>query len=268
MNICWIGRTLHALREKYKKTELEVQPVKYFLIRGYDEFHDGDEWIGIYDSLPKLKRAYEEAVWKLKNEQMKLGDRDNWTAIHEKVMIHTFNQATEKWRYDIPYEILFPKKEESEYEEYKTVQYIVDHPDMFVFKQQGIRCGKYGDYVYDSRILKRNRPMDEVIPVKFRVKHTYEIFEEMGVWWGGWNDCPDWRTMRDKAQEWYVKYNAELKEISHDTLVFACRKLSKEEVDALWDDICRFAPDSSGIADEEVIKKRLWLNREFVLWWD
>lgn len=27
--------------------ELESEPTHYFLMRGYDECHDGDEWIGI-----------------------------------------------------------------------------------------------------------------------------------------------------------------------------------------------------------------------------
>ncbi|MDE5933334.1 MAG: hypothetical protein K2H40_12775, partial [Lachnospiraceae bacterium] len=162
----------------------EAQPVSYFLMRGYGEYHDRDEWIGIYDSLPKLKHAHEEAVQKLENEHKESGDSDNRTVIHEKVIINTFNQNTGKWCYDIPYEMLFPKKEESEYEEYKTVQYIVDHPDMFVFKQQCIQRGRYGDYVCDYQMLKKHRPVDEVMPVKFRVENTYEIFEEMGVWWG------------------------------------------------------------------------------------
>lgn len=251
------------------KTELEVRSVRYFLMRGYDECHDGDEWIGIYDSLPELKQAYEDAVKKLEDEHRIFDDNHNWTAIHEKVMIHSFNQDTGRWCHDIPYEILFPQKAAPEYEQsYKTVQYTLDHPDMFVFKQQCIRRGGYGDYVCDSQMLKRYKPVDEVIPVKFRVSHSFDIFEEMGAWWGGWNDCPDWRTMRDKAQEWYVKYGAELKAISHDTLVFVCRKLSEEEVDILWDDISQFAPNSRDIADEDVIKKRLRLNNEFTLWWD
>lgn len=248
--------------------ELEAQSVSYFLMRGYDECHDEGEWIGIYDSLPKLKYAYKEAVQKLENEHKESGDSDNRIATHEKVMINIFNQGTGEWCYDIPYEILFPKKEESECEEYKTVQYIIDHPKMFEFKQQYMRRGRYGDYVCDSQMLKTHRPVDEVVPVKFRVRNAYEIFEDMGVWWGGWNGCPDWRTMRDKAQEWYVKYGAELKEISHDTLVFVCRKLSEDEVAVLWDDICQFAPNSRDIADENAIKERLWLDSEFTLWWD
>ncbi len=86
----------------------EAQSVSYFLIRGYDEFHDGDEWIGIYDNLSQLKRAYETAVRELEKEHQNFDDGDNWTARHEKIMINIFNKRTGKWRYDIPYEILFP----------------------------------------------------------------------------------------------------------------------------------------------------------------
>lgn len=159
-------------------------------------------------------------------------------------------------------------KTESKCGEYKTVQYVMDHPQMFMFKQQYMRRGRYGEYICDSQMLKIHRPEEDVIPVKFRVKNTYEIFEQMNVWWGGWNDCPNWHTMRDKAKAWYAEYGAELKEISHDTLVFVCRKLSEEEVDVLWDDICQFAPNSRDIADEDTIKERLLRNSEFILWWD
>ena len=247
--------------------ELKAQPVSYFLMRVYDECHDRDEWIGIYDSLPKLKHAYENVVQGLEKEHEKY-EGNNRTVTHEKVMINTFNKASGKWCYDVPYEILFPKKDEPESEEYKTVQYIIDHPEMYMFKQQYIFQGRYGNYICDSQTFKTIRPADEIIQVRFRAKNTYEIFEILGNWRGGWNDCPDWRTMRDKAQEWYIEYGAELKEMAHDTLVFVCRKLSEEEADILWDDICRFAPNSRDIADEDAIKERLWLNSEFTLWWD
>lgn len=247
--------------------ELEAQPVSYFLIRGYDEFHDGDEWIGIYDSIPELEHAYKEAVQKLEKEHI---NSDSRAVANKKVMINAFNKATGKWCYDIPYEMLFPEKAESKCEEYKTVCYVMDHPEMIMFKQQCIQRGRYGDYIYDSQILKLDRhyrTTDEAIPVKFKVKNTYEIFEKMGVWWGGWNECPDWRTMRDKAQEWHTKYGAELKEISHDTVVFVCRELSKEEVDVLWNDICQFAPNSANITSNNAFKEGLSLN-PFTLWWD
>ena len=49
--------------------ELESEPIHYFLMRGYEEFHDGDEWIGIYDSLAQLKSAYKASVQALERVQ-------------------------------------------------------------------------------------------------------------------------------------------------------------------------------------------------------
>ncbi len=108
--------------------------------------------------------------------------------------------------------------------------------------------------------------MDESISVQFHVQHIHEIFEMMGQWWGDWNDCPDYKTMGNKAQEWQEKYGAELMEISHDKLIFQCRCLSEDEADALWKDICQIAPNSQDIKENG--KKKILESSEFALWWD
>ena len=87
--------------------ELDSSPTYYFLVRGYDEFHDGDEWIGIYDSLTQVQGAYRDAVQVLEQEHKKCGQ--TYTIEHEKVRINTFNEIT-GWHYDIPYEVLFSEK--------------------------------------------------------------------------------------------------------------------------------------------------------------
>lgn len=84
----------------------------YFLMRGYDLFHDGDEWIGIYDSLSKLKTAYNEAVQELEEEHKKWGASD-YTKANERVRINIFDQTAGKWKYDVPYETLFPEEKEA-----------------------------------------------------------------------------------------------------------------------------------------------------------
>ncbi len=76
--------------------ELESEPTHYFLMRGYDECHNGDEWIGIYDSLAQLKSAYKAAMQVLEQEHKQYGE-SNWAAEHEKVMINTYHEATGKW---------------------------------------------------------------------------------------------------------------------------------------------------------------------------
>ena len=69
---------------------------------------------------------------------------------------------------------------------------------------------------------------EETINVKFDVNFSYEILECFGTYWGGWNGtCPESSKMAEIAKTWYKKYDAELVKISHDTLTFTCRKLSK-----------------------------------------
>lgn len=87
--------------------ELESSPTYYFLMRGYDEFHDADEWIGIYSSLTQVREAYRNAVQALEQEHKRC--RETFTNEHEKVMIHTFNE-TAGWRYDISPEVLLSEK--------------------------------------------------------------------------------------------------------------------------------------------------------------
>ncbi len=243
--------------------ELESKTTYYFLMSGYDECHDGDEWIGIYDSTAQLKNAYKEAVQTLEQEHKQCGE-SNRTAGHEKIKIHIYHEATGKWHYDIPYEALFSEKNDRPCNEYKAVKIVLDHSDMFMFKREMVKQGRYRDYVCDGMPVQRI--MDESISVQFHVQHTHEIFEMMGQWWGGWNDCPDYKAMGGKAQEWQEQYGAELMEISHDTLVFRCRSLTENEADILWRDICQIAPDSRHIKENS--KKKILECGEFSLWWD
>ena len=235
----------------------------YFLICGYEEFHDGDEWIGIYDDLTQLKNAYEDAVQALEQEH-RLYSGNDWAAQHEKIMINVFDESTGKWHYDIPYAVLFPNKNDCSCKKYKTVKVVLDHTDMFMFKREMVKRGRYREYVCDGVPVRRM--LDESIPVQFHVQYTYEIFEMMGQWWGDWNDCPNYKEMGAKAQEWQEKFDAELKEISHDTLIFRCRSLSEDEADTLWKDICQIAPNSQDIKGNG--KKKILEQGEFVLWWD
>ncbi len=83
----------------------------YFLMRGYDLFHDGDEWIGIYDNRPRLRIAYHKAVQELEEEHKKY-DASDYTKANERVKINIFDQSAGKWKYDVPYETLFPEEME------------------------------------------------------------------------------------------------------------------------------------------------------------
>ena len=151
-------------------------------------------------------------------------------------------------------------------QEYKTIECKIDHMDMFQLKKDFIK--KEGnEYVCDGQYTQSAE--DEIIPVKFLVDNTYNIFSIFGPLWGDWNQCPSWNVMERKAKEWYEQYDAELIQIAHDTLKFQCRRnLNEEEIMALLEDIEDFAPHSLDVADYDVIKTQLMREGIFVLWWD
>ena len=87
------------------------------------------------------------------------------------------------------------RKHQISYEEERTdimkknVNIILDSADMFLFVKQFIKRCQDGSYFCDGEPARRS--LDESIPVQFYVKHTYEIFDMLKQYWGGWNDCPD-----------------------------------------------------------------------------
>lgn len=95
----------------------------YFLMRGYDGFHDGDEWIGLYDNIWKLRAAYREAVGELEEEHKKC-IAEGLRVTHERVMIHAFDQAEKRWKYNIPYETLFAGYEDALSQGLKIPQFL------------------------------------------------------------------------------------------------------------------------------------------------
>ena len=59
--------------------------------------------------------------------------------------------------------------------------------DMFQLKKDFIK--KEGnEYVCDGQYTQSAE--DEIIPVKFLVDNTYNIFSIFGPLWGDWNQCP------------------------------------------------------------------------------
>lgn len=281
------------------KEEVKRQPVWYFLMRGYSDCPDADEWLGIYESTAQLQAAYEKAVRELNQENQEYidafgNDRSvRYKVSHERVQIHSFHHG--HWAYDLPPEALFAKKEDELFpveDGEIVVNYILSHASMFEFKERWITYGKYGEYVYKPEYASR-RETDESMQVHFKVKHSWEILEIMWRYWGGRDQIPPARTMAEKAREWEEKYDAKLVEIAHDWLVFRTRGLSEKEAGDLWEDVCKIAPNSRDIMSasekdarvrasgerrmpimseaHDIVedgKKRLLEGREVALWWD
>ena len=73
--------------------------------------------------------------------------------------------------------------------------------------------------------------------------------------------------MAEIAKVWYAKYDSELTIISHDTLTFACRKLTEVEARDLIEEATQLYAMIIDCEPEELIN-HLMENETFTLWWD
>ena len=72
----------------------EQGKVHYLLVRGYEEFHDEDEWLGIYSTWENAIAAYEREKAR---DLETFGER----AMREEIQIHSFEETTGRWRYHL-----------------------------------------------------------------------------------------------------------------------------------------------------------------------
>ena len=77
----------------------EQGKVYYLLVRGYEEFHDEDEWLGIYSSWENAIAAYEREHAALEREKARdleiFGERAMRLAMHEEIQIHSLRKRRE-----------------------------------------------------------------------------------------------------------------------------------------------------------------------------
>lgn len=95
-----------ALMRELNRAEQESHHVHYFLMSGYDEFHDDDDWLGIYHDWRLARDAYYKAAGQLEEEHQRW--HDEFTIKHEKIMIHIFDETTGKWDYNVDPNLIFP----------------------------------------------------------------------------------------------------------------------------------------------------------------
>lgn len=200
-----------------------------------------------------------------KNMTGLLGDKVDYLAKHEKVMINAFNEFSGEWHYHVKPEQLF-WRENVDIPKFKMVEFVFDNPYMYMVKLDKIKRTLTG-YVYEDRILKYGRHGEETINVRFDVEYSYQILDLLGSYWGGWNSTPKSSEMAEIARKWYEKYEAELVKISHDTLTFNCRKLSELEAKELIDESIELYALIIDCNREEWLSHLM--NKEtFTLWWD
>lgn len=248
--------------------EIESQKIHYFLIREYEEFHDGDEWIGIYHAWDLARDAYYKAVEELEKEHQEDGNiYGNNASQHIKIMVNIYDETTGKWEYDVEPKLIFKKKISEDKENYKEIECVIDSVDLLQWKLDNIKKDLFG-YCYDDSKGKSGRMNGvECISVRFKIEHTYQVFDLLDWYWGNYNECPDCNTMKKKAKEWQEKYGAELVRISHDSLTFKCHRLSVEEAEEIIVEAAKLYAEIIDCKTEKLVDYMMRENT-FTLWWD
>ena len=90
------------------------------------------------------------------------------------------------------------------------------------------------------------------------------------VKFGNFNKCPATEVIVKKSKYWYEKCEAEIKEISHDSIKYSIPdSLDLQKTNELKDEILQFAPDSISINESETeFEKNIIKDKYFYLWWD
>lgn len=245
--------------------ELESRHAHYFVMRGYDEFHDDDEWIGVYHAWNRARDAYNKAVRQLEEEHQ--SSPGNFAKAHERIMVHIFDETTGKWEKDVDPELIFKRNNPSDREKYKEIECVIDAEEMLQWKRENVRRSLSG-YCCDAAPNKSFQKNEyESIPVRFEVEHTYQAFDLLDQYWGSFNACPDCRTMKDAAKEWHERYGAELTRIAHNSLTFQCGSLSEKEAEEIIAQASRLHGEIIDCRPENLVS---YLTKEcrFTLWWD
>lgn len=239
--------------------ELQQSPSLYYLLVKTPEPGDGrDEVLGVYRSAGILKTAYDKAVRELEKEQ-----KDNGTP--EKISINSFDETSNEWQYDIDPKQLLGAKHTEGGKANVIVECVMDSPYMYKWKQENVVKDIYG-YICNDDILARASSHDESILVRFDIEHTYEVLDKLAFYWGSFNSCPSWQTMRDISQKWNEKYDAELIMIAHDALKFQCRRLTEEEAAEIIAEANSLTAEVINCSYE--LNKKLTGHNSFTLWWD
>lgn len=237
--------------------ELQQSPSLYYLLVKTPESGGRGEVLGVYRSAGILRTAYDKAVRELEAEQ-----KDSGT--HKKITINSFDEQSNAWQYDIAPEELFGAEQNERGRSGVIAECIMDSPYMWQWKLENVVKDLYG-YTYNDTLARALRP-DESILVRFDVEHTYEVLDKFAWYWGSWNSCPSWETMRDISKKWHEKYGAELIMIAHDALKFQCRRLTEEEASEIIAEANSLTAEV--INGEHELNKNLSGKSEFTLWWD
>lgn len=134
-----------------------------------------------------------------------------------------------------------------------------------IFKQYVHQTDRNEFYVDGSSV--RENP--GVIVDFQNLEHTYEIFEFLGNYWGGWNSTPKHNEMYEVARRWEEVFEAEIFGIGYDFIEFKLgRHLSDNEIDTLFDEINELKAEPNCTGGFEQLRSVIKEKSEFYIWWD
>lgn len=184
-----------------------------------------------------------------------------------KAILKTWSQEhqehADKSEYDVDPDMILKNGSLEGKEQYIDIEVVIDDAYMCQWTLDSLKKERSGYYLYDPNKTHE----EESISVRFEVAHSYQVFEAFSWYWGGFNNCPESGTMRDKAKEWYEEYHAELVKISHDSLTFRCRELSEDEAKEIIEAASALHAEIID-CDAEKLIAYIMENRRFTLWWD
>lgn len=134
-----------------------------------------------------------------------------------------------------------------------------------IFKQYVHQTDRNEFYVDGSSV--RENP--GVIVDFQNLEHTYEIFEFLGNYWGGWNSAPTADKMYDIAKKWEDKFCAEIIGLSYNSIDFRFnRKLSDTEIEGLINECKNIYADAACNGGYEEMRTMIKEKMELHIWWD
>jgi len=141
-----------------------------------------------------------------------------------------------------------------------------NNPYMFQIFKRFVHQTEKNEFYVDGTFVEEN---PGVIVDFQNVEHTYEIFQLLGNYWGGWNATPTSEEMYNIAKRWEGEYGAEIIDIGYDSIDFRIsRELSDPEIDVLFDEIRGINAEANCKGGFEKLRTVIKENKEFYIWWD
>lgn len=141
-----------------------------------------------------------------------------------------------------------------------------NNPLMFQVFKCYVHQTEKNEFFVDGSLVGENPG----VIVDFRnIEHTYEIFELLGNYWGGWNETPRSNEMYNVTKQWEQDFEAEIIDIGYDSIDFKLgRSLSDKEIDVLFAEIRQLNAEANCNGGFEELRELIKQEARFSIWWD